>query len=148
MAVSPSGNLTPISGGSCLEQCRCDCGRAQDGSPWCSGLGARRPPSSPVAQVHPTKDSRLGLSYRPFTWAPCSSPWGFLGSHSFGILETSQECLHDLPQEERRIFNIQDTPVLCQVLCQALLYISSFNHCNNVVTRYYNVCVIGEETEL
>uniref|UniRef100_A0A7N5PAG9 Kelch like family member 6 n=1 Tax=Ailuropoda melanoleuca TaxID=9646 RepID=A0A7N5PAG9_AILME len=108
-------------------------GRGRGGS----GPGAGRPPSAPVARVRATKDSRLGLSHRPYTWAPRGSLWGLLGNHSFGTLGTSQECFRDLPQEERRIFNIQDTPVPCQVLCQALVYVNSFNHHNDLVTGYY-----------
>ena len=77
------------------------------------------------------------------------SPWGLLGSHSFGTLETSQEWLWDLPQEERRvILNMQDTPVPCQVLYQALLYTNAFHCPNDLITGYYNSHLTDEETEL
>lgn len=61
---------------------------------------------------------------------PLDSLWENLGSHSLGSLETGQKCLHDLPQEGRWgrvIFSIQDPPTVCQLLCQALPCMGSFN---------------------
>lgn len=71
---------------------------------------------------------------------------GSLEGTALGHLRAARDVCSDLPQEGRRIiFNIQDTSVPCQVLCQALC-INYFNHPTDLVTGYSHSCFAGEET--
>lgn len=93
-----------------------------------AGARARRPSAPLTLSVHLQTAGGLG-----FLAINQGIPW----KHSFRTLESSQECLRDLPQERRRrIFNIQDISAPCQVLCQELLYIKSLNHHNDLVAGY------------
>lgn len=85
MAVSPSESHIPTSEGLCLELFRFN-HRSVEAEP-CGEPSSLSPVFDPLQQ-------QTGLELQAIhQGAHCGSPWGLLGSHSLGTLETSQECL-------------------------------------------------------